>query len=156
MIDGALYRDYPEGIAEEIKDCFCFGVALLARPMIDAIEICRNVKGAHPDSCRLRSHWFPGRQSRSMRVADSAFGKRRGICCEASRAKLFGDGDPDAWLHRYAFAFIIFRSVNSSKRFIVALRWSIGVGSACRFRLPMSRGSQTGCSVRVVAVFVRS
>ena len=60
IIDGALDPDYRRRIAEEIKDCVCFGVSLLTGPMIrDAIEVSRMVKRARPDLPVVFGGWHP-------------------------------------------------------------------------------------------------
>jgi anaerobic magnesium-protoporphyrin IX monomethyl ester cyclase len=60
IIDGALDPDYRRRIAEEIKDCACFGVSLLTGPMIlDAIEVSRMVKRERPDLPVVFGGWHP-------------------------------------------------------------------------------------------------
>ena len=60
IIDGALDSGYRLRIAEEIKDCICFGVSLLTGPMIlDAIQVSRMVKSLRPDLPVIFGGWHP-------------------------------------------------------------------------------------------------
>jgi radical SAM superfamily enzyme YgiQ (UPF0313 family) len=60
IIDGALDRDYRRKIAEEIKDCLCFGISLLTGPMIlDAVEISREAKRLNPELFIVFGGWHP-------------------------------------------------------------------------------------------------
>jgi anaerobic magnesium-protoporphyrin IX monomethyl ester cyclase len=64
IIDGALDPDYRRRIADEIKDCACFGVSLLTGPMIlDAIQVSRMVKRARPDLPVVFGGWHPSLES---------------------------------------------------------------------------------------------
>ena len=60
IIDGALDPDYRRRIAEEVRDCLCFGVSLLTGPMIrDAIEVSRTVRKLRPDLTIVFGGWHP-------------------------------------------------------------------------------------------------
>ncbi|MGA2181418.1 MAG: radical SAM protein [Bryobacteraceae bacterium] len=60
IIDGALDANYRQRIAEEVKDCLCFGVSLLTGPMIrDAIEVSRMVRALRPELCIVFGGWHP-------------------------------------------------------------------------------------------------
>jgi radical SAM superfamily enzyme YgiQ (UPF0313 family) len=60
IIDGALDPDYRRRVAEEVRDCLCFGVSLLTGPMIrDAIEMSRTVRKLRPDLPIVFGGWHP-------------------------------------------------------------------------------------------------
>ena len=60
IVDGVLDADYRRTIADEIRDCCCFGVSLLTGPMIlRAIEVSRMVKRIRPDLPVVFGGWHP-------------------------------------------------------------------------------------------------
>jgi len=60
IIDGALDPNYRRRIAEEVKDCLCFGISSLTGPMIrHAIEASRMVRALRPDLCIVFGGWHP-------------------------------------------------------------------------------------------------
>ena len=60
IIDGALRPDYLRMIAEEVRECVCFGVSLLTGPMIrDAIEASLLVRQLRPDVPIVFGGWHP-------------------------------------------------------------------------------------------------
>ncbi len=60
VIDGALEPNYCRKVAEETKDCICFGVSLLTGPMIlESIKVARLVKSIRPDIPVVFGGWHP-------------------------------------------------------------------------------------------------
>ncbi|HLH43789.1 MAG TPA: radical SAM protein [Bryobacteraceae bacterium] len=64
IVDAALDRRWRQTVAEEIRDCSCFGVSLLTGPMIlDAIEVSRMVKRLRPALPVVFGGWHPTLES---------------------------------------------------------------------------------------------
>lgn len=60
LIDGALQRDYAGIVADEVRDCLCFGISLLTGPMIrDAIDVSRQVRRLRPELPIIYGGWHP-------------------------------------------------------------------------------------------------
>lgn len=67
VIDGALERDYPNRIRDQISGAACFGISLLTGPMIrDAIETSRMVRCLRPNLPIIFGGWHP-----SLRTAET-------------------------------------------------------------------------------------